>query len=187
MHVQLRQRGDKTKSPGLIYRPTRCGNPNPTLQKSEKEKCSKQVGSNTQHYTKPRPMLPVDRGTAAAQTGATATARLSHLFCSNESGTKAATPRYDTVTNAIVSEDTIDDLRLKQTNKKKEGARRAPIFALVQYMQSMLNTRSSTSTSLPPARTGYISTCCYCFLQERCPKCFTAVSFFDHLQVSHLQ
>ena len=61
--------------------------------------------------------------TVATQTGA-ATARLPHLFyCSNECGTKAATPQYDTVTNANISVDTIYDLRLAQPNKKKQGAR----------------------------------------------------------------
>ena len=83
---------------------------------------AQQVGSNT-HYTKPKPALPVDRETthtAAAQTGTTATARLAHPFyCSHECGTKAATPRYDTVTNAIVPVDIIYDLRLVKPNKKK--------------------------------------------------------------------
>ena len=56
----------------------------------------------------------------AAQPGTTAvTARLSHLYCSNESRAKAATLRYDTVTNAIVSVDTVYDLRLARNQYEK--------------------------------------------------------------------
>ena len=52
----------------------------------------------------------------------TATARLSHLYISNEYGTKEAIPRYNTVTSAIVTVDTVD-LRLAQINKKHNTAR----------------------------------------------------------------
>ena len=93
-----------------------------TIVSNNQHQGAQLVDSNTHRYTKPRPALPVAQETtqrAAAQTGTTATARLSHLYCSNESGTKAATPRCDTVTNAIVSVDTIYDLHLAQTNEKK--------------------------------------------------------------------
>ena len=108
-----------------------------TLVFKNQQQGVQQGGSNIQWYTNTKPALPCDRQTtqtAAAQTGTTVTARLSHLHCFNESGMKAATLRYYAVTNANVSVDTIYDLRLAQPNKKKtRRTKRADFCACVIY------------------------------------------------------
>ena len=86
-----------------------------TIVLNNQQQGAQKAGSNTQLSPKPKPALPVGREsiqTAAAQAGTAATARLSlPICCSNEAGTKAATPRYDVVTNTIVSVDIIYNLR----------------------------------------------------------------------------
>ena len=84
--------------------------------------------------------------TAAVQTGP-ATARLSHLFyCPIESGTKEATPRHGTVTNASVSVDTIYDLRLVQHKKKKVREARRFLRLYLEKMKKKNSAGRSTKT-----------------------------------------
>ena len=84
----------KRKFPGLIpLGPVWKPQPNPP--KVGGKNGSLKVGSNTQHYTKPRPVFPVDRQTtqtAAAQTDTTATIRLSHAYFSNQDGSESGDP-----------------------------------------------------------------------------------------------
>ena len=116
--------------------------PTPQLYSTISEKGAQRKGA-TQNNTVTRRPLPVDRQTiqtAAAQTGTTATARLSHLlYCSNEYVTKAATPRHVDLTNAIASVDIIYDLRLALPNKKKRGARSTPFFVAIKCCRLILN------------------------------------------------
>lgn len=92
-----------------------------SIQQSAETSTTRRKQPAQQHINIKRHPLLVDRRTtttAAARIDTTMTARLPHLlYYPNESGTRASIPRYDTVTNATVAVDTIDNLCLAQPNK----------------------------------------------------------------------
>ena len=114
--------------------------PHNSVQQSE-------AGSTTrkQHTTSnTKYALPVDRQTTqteAAQAGTIATACFSHLCCSNESGRKVVTPRYNTVKNATIcfrAYHTITFARRSSIGKKRR-AKRADFCACIELLTIVIS------------------------------------------------
>ena len=92
-----------------------------TIVFNNQQQGAQQVGSSTQRYMNTKPALPVDPETtqpAAAYRPHSDSTPFTFL-CSKVSGTKATTPLYDTVTNAIVSVGPIYAICLVHPNNKK--------------------------------------------------------------------